>query len=352
MVWTAGLRYCRRPAFLDSEQMHWEFWQSLHAGLLSPLTLFFCVGVVAALVKSGLRFPEALSSSLTLYLLVSVGFEGGVGLREVGIRSIWKLVLGSIAVSAAIPIWTFPALRWVGRVGASDSAAISAHYGSVSIITYLVSAVYMRQLHVFSEDYTAAIAAVMASPGIIVGAALGRWRGMRAVSQWFREDWIACIREVMTSREFLLLSGALVAGAASAHAGAESMSPFFTAAIPGVLALMLIEMGLAAAMTFPDIRRAGWAVVIFGIVAPVCNAGAILYITRQHHVGPGTATALAVLAASASCSAAPTAIRVLLPAANPARYVTAALGVTLPFNLLVGLPLYFATAQRYFPDQP
>jgi hypothetical protein len=323
---------------------------ALAANLLSPAVLFFVLGVIATLVSSDLRFPEPLYLGLTIYLLVAIGFKGGVALSAAGLGQVWLPGLAAMALGALIPMWLFPVLRFVGRLPAVDAAAISAHYGSVSAVTFIAATNYLKAVNEPFPEYASAFLAVMEAPAILVGVVLGKVAGPRTepIGPVIRRS----LHEAVTGRSVLLLVGALVAGWASGKKGGEATAGFFVTPFQGVLALFLLEMGLVAARRFTDLKRVGPFLVAFGIAAPLVNGVLGVLLARAIGFGPGGATLLAVLSASASYIAAPAAMRLSLPEANPTLYLTSSLAITFPFNITIGLPLYFELARKLCPATP
>jgi hypothetical protein len=323
---------------------------ALAANLLSPAVLFFVLGVIATLVGSDLRFPEPFYVGLTIYLLVAIGFKGGVALSSAGFERVWLPGLAAMALGAVIPLWLFPVLRYVGRLPAVDAAAVSAHYGSVSAVTFIAATNYLKAMNEPFPEYASAFLAVMEAPAILVGVVLGKVAGPRTgpVGPVIRRS----LHEAVTGRSVLLLVGALVAGWASGKKGGEATAGFFVTPFQGVLALFLLEMGLVAARRFGDLRRVGPFLVAFGIVAPLVNGVLGVLLARAVGFGPGGGTLMGVLAASASYIAAPAAMRLSLPEANPTLYLTSSLAITFPFNITIGLPIYFELARRICTTTP
>ena len=327
-----------------------DAFSAVAANLLSPAVLFFALGIVATLVRSDLRFPEPLYVGLTIYLLVAIGFKGGVALSEAGLATVWLPGLCAMLMGAGIPLWTYPILRFVGRLPAVDAAAISAHYGSVSAVTFIAATNYLRAVHVPFPDYASAFLAVMEAPAILMGVVLGKVAGPRVdgLGPVVRR----AVHEAVTGRSVLLLVGALAAGWASGKKGGESTAGFFVAPFQGILALFLLEMGMVAARRFGDLRRVGPFLLGFGVVAPPRNGVAGAWMGGRPGLGPGGSMLMATLAASASYIAAPAAMRLSLPEANPTLYLTSALGITFPFNITIGLPLYLELARKAAPALP
>jgi hypothetical protein len=316
--------------------------EALLANLLSPAVLFFALGLVAALVRSELKFPEPLYSALTIYLLVAIGFKGGVAMTEAGLGRIWLPALAAIGLGAFIPLWTYPVLRWGGRLAAVDAAAIAAHYGSVSAVTFLAATNYLTAIGRPYESHAVALLAVMESPAILVGVILGKRalgpRGGVPVPLGL------IVREALFGRSIFLLLGALVVGALCGPAGMRKVEPFFVTPFQGVLSLFLLEMGIVAGRRLEDLRRVGPFLLAFGVIVPVVNGLLGVLVGQAAGLSLGGGMLLGVLAASASYIAAPAAVRLALPEANPTLSLTSALAVTFPFNLTLGIPLFDAWA--------
>lgn len=317
----------------------------LRANLLSPAILFFVLGVLATLARSDLRFPEPLYVGLTIYLLVAIGFKGGVAIAEAGVARVWLPALAAIGLGALIPCWTYPVLRHLGGLSQVDAAAISAHYGSVSAVTFIAASNFLTQVGVVPEPFAAAFLAVMEAPAIVVGVVLGRRGGPAAASGNGGGAW-SLVHEALLGRSVVLLVGAMAVGWASGPRGAEATAGLFVVPFQGLLALFLLEMGTVAARRFGDLRRVGPFLLAFGIAGPLVNGALGACVGAAVGLGLGGTTLLAVLAASASYIAAPAAVRMSLPDANPTLYLTAALAITFPFNITVGLPVYFELARR------
>lgn len=313
--------------------------------MLDPVVLFFVLGVAARLAKSDLRLPEALYEALAIYLLLAIGLKGGVELARQPSLSVLPHALAAIALGAAIPLLLYPVLRALGRLSTADSAAIAAHYGSVSVVTFAVASSVLLQAGIASEPHMPLIVALMEAPGIIVGIVLARRfaptpDGRRAVTQWG-----VLAHEVLFGKSVLLLLGGLLIGFIAGPKGITPIEPLFIGLFKGVLALFLLEMGLVAGGRLSELKQAGLFLIVFGLVAPM--ALGVLGALVGHLLGlslGGTAL-MATLAASASYIAAPTAMRVAVPEANPALSIGVALGITFPFNITLGIPLYLQIAR-------
>ncbi|HMO64063.1 MAG TPA: sodium-dependent bicarbonate transport family permease, partial [Verrucomicrobiota bacterium] len=246
-----------------------ELFSLLGANLLSPAVLFFALGCVATLVRSDLKFPEPFYLALTIYLLVAIGFKGGAAVAAAGLGKVWLPALAGIALGAAIPLWAYPVLRFGGKLPPADAAAIAAHYGSVSAVTFIAATNLLQQIGLPYESYAAAFLAVMESPAIIVGVVLGRLAGggQGRAGGGLRH----ALREALCGRSVVLLLGALVAGFLSGERGYRATEAFFVAPFQGVLALFLLEMGMVAARRFGDLRQVGPFLLGFGILMPLLH---------------------------------------------------------------------------------
>ena len=321
-----------------------EILDAIRANLLSPAVLFFALGLIAALTKSDLKFPEPLYVALTIYLLVAIGFKGGVAINEVGLGKVWLPGLAAMTLGALIPLWVYPLLRFGGKFAPVDAAAIAAHYGSVSAVTFIAATNYLKAINQPYESYATAFLAVMESPAILVGVVLGKL----ATSKRGASDMTSlkgAMHEALFGRSIFLLLGALVVGALSGKPGMEKVEPFFVTPFQGVLALFLLEMGLVAGRRLEDLKKVGPFLLAFGIVMPLIHGCLGVYLGQLSGLGLGGATLLGVLASSASYIAAPAAIRMSLPDANPTFYLTASLAITFPFNIALGIPIYFEAAR-------
>ena len=301
---------------------------------MDPVVLFFLLGLVARIAKSDLRLPEALYETLALYLLLAIGLKGGVQLAQQPVATVLPQALASIALGAAIPLLLFPLLRGLGRFGRADAASIAAHYGSVSVVTFAVGSSFLAARGISAESHMPLLVALMEAPGIVVGIVLARLGGTQKIA------WGTLAHEVVFGKSVLLLLGGLLIGTAIGPEGAKPIAPLFTDLFKGVLALFLLEMGLVAGGRLGDLKRAGPFLLVFGIGAPLALGFGGAAVGHLTGMSVGGAALLATLAASASYIAAPTAMRIAVPEANAALSIGASLGVTFPFNIFIGIPLY------------
>jgi uncharacterized protein len=308
--------------------------------LLDPVILFFVLGVLAGALKSDLRLPEALYETLSIYLLVAIGLKGGIQLAQADPAGVLVPALAAITLGVVMPPVGYAILRRLGGFNRPDSAAIAAHYGSVSVVTFAVALTYLDRLQVAYEGYVTTLLVILEVPGIAVGILIAR---IGASKDRLRVGRL--LHELFLGKSIFLLLGGLIVGYISGPERMMQVSPLFLDLFRGALAFFLLEMGIVTARRLGDLRRVGAFLVGFGIVMPllggVLGTGAGLLAGMS----VGGTTVLATLAASASYIAATAAMRVAVPEANPTLYLTASLGITFPFNIIVGIPLYFWMAQ-------
>ena len=311
------------------------------ANLLSPLLLSFVLGALAVLLRSDLRFPEPVFNALSIYLMLAIGLKGGVELSRLSPGQFVLPGLAALGLGMAIPLWCHLLLRRLGGFSVADAAALAAHYGSVSAVTFVAVLAYLDAVGLTFEGYAPALLAIMEVPAIVVALALARLGGATGVAGGRVGE---AVREILAGKSVLLLAGGLAIGAIVGEAGYARVKPLFSDLFQGALCLFLLELGMLAAGRMADFRRVGPFLAGFAVVMPVLHGA--LWVLVGHGIGMSTggATVLGTLAASASYIAAPAAVRLALPQANPGYYLTASLAITFPFNLTIGLPLYQAMA--------
>ncbi|MCD8483619.1 MAG: sodium-dependent bicarbonate transport family permease [Verrucomicrobia bacterium] len=314
----------------------------IQLNLLSPVILCFLLGIAATLVRSDMRFPEQLYHGLSIYLLLAIGLKGGVAMVSNPSPGMIKVLLAAVLISACIPLWLYPLLRKLGKFSSADSAAVAAHYGSVSVVTFLAGIAFLQALDVPFEGFLPAVVAVMEVPGIIVALLLVQRKNPAASS------WLGSIKTVLTGKSVFLLLGGLLIGVLSGPQGMEKVAGFFVVPFQGVLCLFLLEMGMVASRRFDDLRKTGPFLLVFAILVPVLHAVLAIWLGAHLGLSRGGAFILGILASSASYIAAPATVRLALPQASPALYLTSSLAITFPFNLTVGIPLYFAISAWFF----
>ncbi len=318
------------------------------SNVLSPAILFFILGLLAGLAQSDLSIPREATGVLALYLMLAIGFRGGVELAHAGFS--WQMAAAAgcgVALGLVIPLVAFAILTTVGRLDPTNAGAIAAHYGSISAVTFVTTIEFLNQAGAPFEGFMVAVMALMETPGIIVGILLAkvyRQRGSSGVPV-NGNDLRRLAREALFGGSVVLLLGSFAIGALTGEKGMAKVSPFVVDLFPGALAVFLLDMGLTTARRLGEFFRLGRFLVGFGIVMPLI--GGSLGVTLGSLVGlsPGGSTLLALLAASASYIVAPAAVRLSLPQANPSLSMTLSLGTTFPFNILLGIPLFYTLAQ-------
>ncbi len=303
--------------------------------LTSPMVLAFALGALAAAFRSDLAFPKGLTDGLSAYLLLAIGWKGGQALAEASLGEIWLPALVTLALGVTTPFVAFAALRTL-RFERIDAAAIAAHYGSVSAVTFAAGLTFLDARGDSPEGFMATLLALLEVPGIVIALALaGAGGGVRLGR---------VIRETVTGKGIVLLVGGLVIGALASDTGAAQVSPFFEGLFFGVLTVFLLDLGLIAARRARDLRVGGVRLVAFALVMPLVGGTVGVLLGTASGLSSGGAAILGIMAASASYIAATAAVRQTLPEASPALYLTASLAITFPFNLAVGIPLYAALA--------
>ena len=324
--------------------------------LLSAPVLFFFLGILAVLLGSDLEIPSPLPKLFSLYLLLAIGFRGGVELAESGLREVVLLTISAaIVMSVLVPISSFLLLRT--RLDPYNAAAVAASYGSISAVTFITAQSFLNVLKVPFDGFMVAALALMESPAIVVGVVLARLTGTAVADAQDGAEaaglrWREILQEAFLNGSIFLLIGSLVIGyavAAFSPAGVEKMDPFTEKLFYGALCFFLLDMGLIAAQRLQELRKAGPFLIGFAVLAPLVHALAGLAIARLLGLNQGDALLFMVLCASASYIAVPAAMRMTVPQANPSLYISSSLGVTFPFNVVVGIPIYMALVQRFIP---
>ena len=315
--------------------------------MIDVVIFFFLLGVFSKLVKSDLRLPEALYETLSIYLLLAIGLKGGIELSKQPLLNLLPEIFTLMLLSFLIPLLLYPAFRLL-RLPAVDSAAIGAHFGSVSVVTFAVVTATLTRAEVSFEGHAALWVAVMEAPGIVAGVLLARMfaKNSSASTPVAGRGWGKLTHDVLFGKSVLLLIGGLVIGAISGVEGAAPIKALFIDPFKGILALFLLELGLIAGGHLASLRRFGLIAIGIGILVPPVLAliGALTGLLLGLSVG-GIAV-LATLAASASYIAAPTAMRIAVPEANSALSITIALGIAFPFNIIFGIPIYLWMANK------
>jgi hypothetical protein len=312
---------------------------ALADNLLTAPVVAFVIALVATLLKFDLRLPEAMYPILSTFLLLAIGLKGGRSLAESSLADLWKPLLGALLLGVITPLIAFFLFRALGKIDITNSAALAAHYGSVSAVTFTVVITSLDTQEISYEGFVAGLLAILEIVGIIVALFLARKENSSA-------HWKEGLSEVIRGRSIAFLVAGMLIGLIVGDERLRPTDGVFVQLFAGALALFLIEMGVLAAERLRDIRNAGLQVLLLGIAIPLINGSLGAVVGSAVGLSTGGIAVLATLAASASYIAAPAAVRIALPQASPGLYVTASLGVTFPFNLVIGIPLYIAIAQR------
>ena len=316
----------------------------LITNLISPIVLTFVLGCVAGLIKSDLELPEPVLKLISIYLLFSIGITGGQEIAKVNPADlVWVLVV-TVALVFAIPVATYTVLRRLGGFDIANAAAVAAHYGSVSSATFFASLAFARAMNTPAEGFLTAVVALM-EWGVIVSLFIARWAmGKEQGTLSYKALFIDTLR----GRGILLLSGGTLIGWAITDAQYKQIAPFYEHLFRGILMLFLLEMGMTAMRQIRGFAQVGFFMTGFGIVSPIIWG--IIGVTLGWSIGLsiGGAFVLGAVSASASFIDAPAACRAALPQANPGIYLTSSLAITLPFNLLIGIPIYYSYALMLF----
>lgn len=311
----------------------------LAANLLSPIILAFVLGVFASVVRSDLRLPDALYNGLSIYLLLAIGLKGGVELHQTPLAEVVGPALLTFVLGLVTPVTAYLVLRRLGRFDRVNASAIAAHYGSVSAVTFIVAMSFGTMTGHAPEGFMPALVAMLEVPAIVVALMIAFTREKRAGS------WKDALHEVLAGRSVILLVGGLLIGLAVGETGFEPVAPFFVNGFKGALVLFLMEMGIVAGRRLKDLREVGAFLIGFGIAMPVLHGLVAVWLGGLAGLSVSGSAVLGAMVSSASYIAAPAAVRIALPEANPTYYLTAALGITFPFNVTLGIPLYFAAAE-------
>ena len=315
---------------------------TLASNLLSPIVLLFVLGLIASLVRSDLKLPEPLYNGLAIYLLLAIGLKGGVELNKTPLLEFVGPALITLFLGILTPIIAYNVLRRLGKFDRINASAIAAHYGSVSAVTFIVDIAFGTMTGRPSEGLMPALVAILEVPAIVVGLMIAFTREKRAGS------WQEALHEVLAGRSILLLAGGLIIGWIAGPTGFESIAPFFETGFKGALGLFLLEMGVITARRLEGLKEVGGFLIAFGILLPIFHGILAVWLGGLVGLSIAGSAVLGAMVSSASYIAAPAAVRIALPEANPTFYLTASLGITFPFNITLGIPLYYAFAEWIF----
>jgi uncharacterized protein len=314
-------------------------WDLALSNLVSVGVLAFVFGFIAARVKSDVRVPEQIYQFLSIYLLFGIGLKGGHSLKSVTFEEVFAPAVTTVIAGALIPVFAYFSLRLVRALSVVDRGSIAAHYGSTSLVTFSAALLFLESNSIYVEGFAPALLTLMEIPGLIVGIYLGsRTPGSEV-------KWSETLKEVLLGKTVLLLFGGLFIGAVSSNEGYEKVSPFFIGLLSGLLVLFLLHLGYLAGFNFAEVRKVGKPLIVFGLLFPLIVGVMGVALGGAIGLSVGGATILGVLCASASYIAAPAAVSVALPKANATVALMSSIGVTFPFNLIIGIPVYFKVAE-------
>ncbi|MFN9234725.1 MAG: sodium-dependent bicarbonate transport family permease [Planctomyces sp.] len=321
----------------------------LRLNLVSPLTLCFALGVFARVIRSQLALPRELYTSLSIYLLFALGLKGGVELSHSSLSQLAAPAAVTLLLGCLTPISAYLVLRRLGKFSIPDAAGIAAHYGSVSAVTFIAAQQFTNAAGAPAEGFMPTLLTLLEIPGIQVALAIGAFQMAQLPSSDSNQTsagsrLLAVCHELLSAPSTMLLVGGLIIGTAVGTEGWKPVQPVFEGMFKGILALFLLEMGLTAGARLQDLRSSGLFLAAFGIAVPILHGLLGAWLGSLSGLSVGGTTMLATMAASASYIAAPPAVRMALPEANPTYYLTAALAITFPFNLIAGIPLYYRFA--------
>lgn len=337
----------------------------VQANILTPVVLFFILGIVAARVKSDLKIPEAISAILPIYLLAAIGLHGGIEMRRTGLENIAITILVAVALSVAITVYHYQILRRLGKFNIFDSYAVAATYGSVGAITFSVGLTFLRNLNVESEGFLAGVLAVLEPVSLtfcifMVNRSVSKFKQSQTdeITE-IKEEKVGTVeqtsntlrqvlRDTITGKAIIVLLGSIVIGYLIGEHGFRPIKLLFEDLFAGALVIFLIEMGLIAGQRLGDVKKVGIFLLVFAILVPTLNGIIGVVVAKYLGLSLGGSVMFGFLLASASFIAAPAVLRTAIPRANPSLYITAGLGITFPYNIIVLLPIIFTLASMLY----
>ncbi|MCA1031150.1 sodium-dependent bicarbonate transport family permease [Bacillus timonensis] len=324
--------------------------------LLSPVVLFFVLGIIAAIFKSDLKIPSGLSEGLSIYLLIAIGIKGGIELSHYSIQSVYLPILGALFLGVAIPIITLFIMKII-KMDLKNSIGLAATYGSISIVTYGAAIAFLDKTGTSYEGFMNALVVLMESPAIFVSLILLKVVERNKEYPILSSQSIGFIpasanlidkevlRESIFGKSILLLVGSLLIGWLLGESAVPMVKPLFIDLYSSVLILFLLNMGLIAGQRIPEVKKHGMKLLLFGLFSPLLFGTLGVVTGSLVGLSLGGITLMGVLAGSASYIAAPAALKTSVPEANPSIYLGLALGITFPFNLIIGIPVYYELAK-------
>ncbi len=323
--------------------------------IFAPTVLFFFIGVIAVLCKSDLEIPAPLPKLFSLYLLLAIGFKGGIGIQKSGIfnNQVLLTLSAAIVMSLLIPLLGFIVLRL--KFNVFNSAAIAAAYGSISAVTFISAESFLTSQNISSDGFMIGALALMESPAILVGLLLVKYAGPKNRPDSRKLYLRSILHESFLNGSVFLLLASLIIGFLTALTNPlaiEKMKPFTHSLFYGVECFFLLDMGMVAAQRLPSLKKAGSFLISFAILMPIFNALIGVLVARSLALDPGNALLFVVLCASASYLAVPAAMRMTVPEARSSYYISTTLGLTFPFNIILGIPIYMSLVNKIIPTSP
>ena len=303
-----------------------------------PVVLFFVLGLVGGILKSDLELPKAFLEALTIFLLLALGLKGGVAIAKSSPAALIMPALALVILALAMTLLAFFILQYFGKLKRTDAAATAAHYGSVSVITFVVAKTYLADIGIAFNEHMTFFLALLEVPALILAASIGK------ESSTQKSSWGGLINEILFGKSVLLLIGGMMIGMIAGEAGTQAFAPLFFDLFKGVVCFLLMELGATTARQLLELRKSGVFLITFGIAFPLFSAclGAVVAYFIGFSVGDQTL--VAVLMASASYIAAPSAMRIALPQANLGLAIAPVVAITFPFNVIFGIPIYHQIA--------
>lgn len=315
-------------------------WSIAQANLTSVPVLTFIFGFLVARIKSDVRVPEAIYQFLSIYLLFGIGLKGGYSLKSSSLSELLTPAATTIFCGILIPLLAFFILKPIRALSDVDRGSIAAHYGSTSLVTFSAGILFLESHSIFVEGFAPALLTLLEVPGLIVGIYLAS-----RTTTTTKVSWASTMKEVLLGKTILLLVGGLFIGLITSEEGYSKVSPFFVQLLSGFLVIFLLHLGYLAGSNFNEIRKVGAPLAVFGVLFPILSGAIGVAAGSAIGLSIGGSTILGLLCASASYIAAPAAVSVALPQANPTIALMSSIGITFPFNLIFGIPIYYKFAQ-------
>lgn len=319
-----------------------NIWIYVMSSLLDPTILCFIVGLIAGLCRSDLRLPKSTYEFVSLYLLLAIGLKGGVQLSKTDLSSFFFPFLGTLFIGVVVPTIAYFYLKASKKFARHDAGAIAAHYGSVSAVTFATAITYAEQINLDYESFITTLMVVLEIPALCVGVYIAKG-GFKAVER--KGD---LVRDIIFGKSIFLLGGGLLIGYLSGPSKMSALDPLFVDLFKGFLALFLLEMGVMTSAQMGHLKKVGGFLLFFAITMPLISGVLGIGIGKLTGLSLGGTYLLSILAASSSYIAAPSAMKIAVPEANPTLYLTSSLAITFPFNITVGIPLYYYLSTKIF----